>query len=214
MGIVIDLILVAILISSIALGYKKGLVGVIFNICAFFVAIVATIVLYKPVSNFIINNTEIDDKIRNTIMEKYGATETEDSTSKASGIASFIENTIQKAENQTRQEAVESLANEISIKAVQVAVALSLFIVIRILLIFLRFITESIAELPILRQFNGAGGAIYGALRGILIIYILVNILYLVVSINQNGKIQEAIDNSHVTKYLYEHNLIINSIDF
>ena len=51
-------------------GYKKGLIGVAFNLCAFLVAIIVTWILYNPVTNLVINNTEIDDGIKNAIIEK------------------------------------------------------------------------------------------------------------------------------------------------
>ena len=62
MGLLMDIVLVAILVLNIIIGYKKGLINVIFNICAFLLAIVITIILYKPVSNIIIENTTIDAK--------------------------------------------------------------------------------------------------------------------------------------------------------
>ena len=198
MGIVIDVVTIAILILSVWLGYKKGLVNVIFNIFAFIVAIIATLILYKPVSNIIINNTQIDDNIKNAIIEKYGVEDVDETEKESTGLSSFIEGTIEKAMNETKQETVEDLAEEISLKVVQVVTGIILFIVIRVILICLRFLTASLAEFPIIKQFNEVGGAI----------------LYLVVVINQNGKIQEAVDNSYITKYLYEHNLIINTIDF
>ena len=68
MGILVDLVVVAILILNIIIGYKKGLVNAIFSICAFLIAIAATFILYKPVSNIIINNTEIEQKIKEVII--------------------------------------------------------------------------------------------------------------------------------------------------
>ena len=68
MGILIDIILILILVLNIVLGYKRGLINVIFSICAFFIAIILTLILFKPISNLIINNTEIDNKIREVII--------------------------------------------------------------------------------------------------------------------------------------------------
>ena len=44
--------------------YYCYLINVIFNICAFLLAIVITIILYKPVSNIIIENTNIKENIK------------------------------------------------------------------------------------------------------------------------------------------------------
>ena len=52
MGIVLDIILLAILVLSLFFGYKKGLISV-FNLCAFLVAIIITWILYTPVTNLI-----------------------------------------------------------------------------------------------------------------------------------------------------------------
>ena len=61
MAIIIDLIIVAILALSIFLGYKKGLAKNIIKIISFLVAIIIAILFFKPVSNFIIEKTEIDE---------------------------------------------------------------------------------------------------------------------------------------------------------
>ena len=64
---IFDLIVIAILALSIFLGYKQGLIGVIFKIVAFIIAILITLILYKPVASLIIENTTWDDKIEATI---------------------------------------------------------------------------------------------------------------------------------------------------
>ena len=45
MGLVIDGVVIAIFILSIFIGYKKGLINVIFNILAFFIAIIIALIL-------------------------------------------------------------------------------------------------------------------------------------------------------------------------
>ena len=57
MGIIVDIVVVTILLLNIVIGYKKGLVNVIFNIFAFLIAIIITLIIYKPVSEIIIRNT-------------------------------------------------------------------------------------------------------------------------------------------------------------
>ena len=69
MGILIDIVIILILILNIISGYKKGLVNVIFNVFAFFAAIVITFILYKPISNMIIENTNIKETIKLKIID-------------------------------------------------------------------------------------------------------------------------------------------------
>ena len=64
---VADLIIIAVFILCIFLGYKKGLIKVGVRIISFFAALVIALVLYTPISNYIIENTEIVTSIKNTI---------------------------------------------------------------------------------------------------------------------------------------------------
>ena len=69
MGIIIDIILIAIVLLSAFLGYKKGLVKLGAKLFAGIIAIILTIIVYKPVSGMIIKNTNIDENIKNSIIQ-------------------------------------------------------------------------------------------------------------------------------------------------
>ena len=200
MGIILDLILIAIFALSIFLGYKKGLIGVVFGLCAFLVSIVLTFILYIPITNAVINNTDFDEKIEEFIIENGTSEENEH------------DNAIDGYISETTNELVESTARQIAEKVVFLAVAVVLFIVIRIALIFIKFFVEAIASLPIIKQVNQLGGIVYGVIRGILVIYIILAIMFLIVSINGNNSIMTTIDSSILTKILYSNNIILNLI--
>ena len=212
MGIVIDIVVIAILVLNIIIGYKKGLINVVFNILAFFIAIIITFILYKPVSNFIINNTEIDDKIKQTIIEnsKKEYNSDNEKTESSNIIQKYVENSIKNAEEEAKEKTIELVANTISIRGVEILTGILLFIVTRLILIVLGFITKFVANLPLIKQFNEIGGVLYGLLKGLLIIYIILTIMFFVVSINQKGIISETIENSYITKILYDNNIIVN----
>lgn len=206
MGIVIDIIILAIFLLSVIMGYKKGLVNVIFNVFAFILALVITFILYKPVTSLVINNTQIDESITQTIIEK-GTIDSNDS--KQEGIfEAYIGNYAIETANNT----VESLAKTVAENTVSVIVMIALFIVSRIIVILLKFLFNSIAELPIIKQFNKAGGLVYGIIRGIVIIYVILAIIFFIVSVNNNVTITNMIDSSIITKILYANNIILNII--
>ena len=191
MGIVLDLIIVLLLVINIIIGYKKGLVEVVFNICAFIIALVVALILYKPVSNIVIKNTNIYGKIRETIVNNNNEEE---------------QSIVKDVQNKTK----EQLADVISIKAVNIIVAIVLFIIARILL---KTVLEGIAELPIIKQFNQIGGIGYGILKGFLLIYILVTLLFFVNAIVGNNKVSAVVEESFITKVLYENNIIVKKLD-
>ena len=178
------------------------------------IAIIVTLILYKPVSNIIINNTQIDDKIREVIIHNNTKEETDEQTEEQQeepvGIQKYIAKQMEKTASDSKEYAIEAVADTISIEAVQILTAIILFIAIRIIIVFLKFLTNSIANLPIIKQFNELGGVLYGLIKGLIIIYVILTILFFVVSINGNGIISNAIENSYITKFLYENNIIVN----
>lgn len=215
MGIILDIVLLAIFALSVFVGYKKGLIGVVFNLCAFLVSLVLTWILFTPVSNMIIKNTQIDDNIKNVIIEK-GVIVVEnndkENENEDNQINKYIQEYVSKPIKNTANNAVEETATIISQKVVAIGVAIGLFIVIRIVLIFLKFIAEGIANLPIIKQCNKAGGTLYGVIRGLFIVYIVLAILFFIMSINNAGVIADTINSSIISKYLYTHNIILDLI--
>lgn len=206
MGIIIDIILLGILALTIFIGYKRGLVKVIFKIFAFLVALIITIALYKPVTNLVINNTEIDEKIASIIIEN-GTVEKEKTTENKT-LDSYIENT----KNDLQNDIVNSAAGTLSINLVSIIVVIALFIIVRIALMLVGFLADSLAELPIVKQFNEAGGIAYGVLQGIVIITVILTITYFIVTTTQNSSITNIIDSSYITKFIYYNNPIIKLI--
>ena len=207
MGIILDIIIVLVFLASAFMGYKKGLVNVIFNVLAFIIALIITFIFYKPVTGLVINNTELDEKIASILVEKgtISNEQTEENKENSSYIEKYVKNmAIDKANN-----VVEDASITVSKNIVGVIVILGLFIVSRIALILLKFIFNSVAELPIIKQFNEIGGLLYGALRGIIIIFIVLAILFFIVSINNNQTITKLIDTSIITKIIYVNNVIL-----
>lgn len=207
MGIILDIIIVGILVVSTIIGLKRGLINVIFNLCAFLVALIITIALYKPVTNFVIDNTEFDNKIESIILEK-GITEEGETSTEDSVIDKYVSQSI----TNTKNDIVESTSTVIAQKVIGIIVAIALFIVVRILLILTKALFNGIASLPIIKQLNGLGGLVYGVLMGIIIIYVVLAILFFIVSVNNTGTIANAINASYIARILYSNNIILNII--
>ena len=209
MGIVIDIILVLIVALSAFLGYKKGLVELGAKLFAGIIAIVITLIIYKPVGNIVIKNTSIDEKIENTILEK--TTNVIDENSKISD-NKYIQDASDNAVSQVKEEVLPEQARNIAVNIVYVATALILFIVSKIVLSIVISLANAVASLPILKQFNEVGGILYGIVKALLIVYVILAIAFFVVYITGNTAISEAISGSYITKFFYEHNLILKII--
>ena len=213
MGILIDIILIAILIISAFLGYKKGLIKLAVKLFAFVIAVVVTLVLYKPVSNLIIEKTELDDNIKNVIIEN-GTQEIEENNGeiKEDGFMAYMQDYVGDTIAEAQNDIVTSVAEVVSVKAINLIAIIGIFVVTRVALILLTLISDLITKLPIIKQFNKLGGTVYGVLRGLLIVYFVLAIAFLIVSATGNNAIISAIDGSIVTKFMYTNNILLNII--
>lgn len=212
MGIILDIILIAIMAISILFGYKRGLIKVAVKLCAFLIAVIVTLVFFKPVSNIIINNTKLDENIENIIIEN-GTKELEEGNEEEQknlldNMQEYVDNTVTQAQN----EIVESAAKEISIRLINILAIIGLFIITRLILIALVLISDLITNIPVIKQFNKLGGIIYGIIRGLLLIYVMLAIAFLIVSMTANSNILSAIEGSILTKFMYGNNILLNII--
>ena len=66
-GTIIDIIIVALAVCTTYMGYRKGLSSVLYKIISFVISLIIVFILYQPVSNTIISNTQIDENIAKTI---------------------------------------------------------------------------------------------------------------------------------------------------
>lgn len=206
MSIIFDVIVIAIIALCTFIGYKQGLVKSAIKILSFFIAIIVAFVLYKPVSMLIINKTSIDDSIKNTMIEKIkpdGIEQDEEISLDQSTPLSILDN----ATNTT----IEEIADAFTIKLIETGALLVIFIAVKIALKFVTALTDLITKLPILKQVNKTGGIAYGIIKGVIIVYTILAVVYLVAPL-LNKSVSENIDKSYITKTLYNNNIILKII--
>ncbi len=217
MEIIFDIILIAIILLNVIICYKKGLVKLAVGLIAVLASIIIAMLLYKPVSNVIIENTEIDENIKSTIISNFTKdteSEVEDTSTEKTddGFMKYIEKYVDDTVNKTKNEIVIEASEVISVKVINVCAFIGIFIIARLLMILLTFIADIIMSLPILKQFNEIGGILYGAVKALLIIYIILAIMFFIVYITGNSAISDAITSSYITKLFYNNNLLLNII--
>lgn len=218
MGIIIDIIVILIIALSVFLGYRKGLIALAVKLFAVIIALITTLILYKPISALIINNTNLDENIQNVIMEKANNQEETNNTSsnKETANTNSKNETTQATESQEGNIVEQSLeekilpevARELSINIINIGVIIILYFVIKIALHFITAIANIVAKIPIIKQFNKIGGIIYGLLRGLLLIYVILLIISFAGEINPENKLHNQINQSLLTKEMYQNNIL------
>ena len=204
-GLIADIIIVAIIALSAFIGYKQGLVKVAIKIASFFIAIIIALILYKPVSNIIINNTQIDDNIQNSIIEKI----TPEGLTKEDKVTSEVNLTTKIVD--TTNNSIENIANQFTVKLIEIVVLLLIYIIAKIILKFITALADLIAKLPILKQFNETGGLIYGLIKGTVIVFIVLGILLLCEPLI-GTTVSDILQTSIIAKIIYNNNILINII--
>lgn len=210
MGIILDIILVAIIAINVFICYKKGLVKLAVGLIAVLVSVILAVLLYKPVSNIIINNTELDEKIKSAITENFVNEEETTEETEDNGFMKYIEKYVEDPVNKTKNEIVIEASGVIATKLIDIIAMVSIFIVARLVLILLTFVTDMITSLPILKQFNELGGILYGLIKALLIIYVLLAIAFFIVYTTGSTGLADAIANSFITKFFYNNNLLLS----
>lgn len=217
MSIIIDLIIVGILVLCILLGYKKGLTKCVIKILSFVIAIIIAAILFKPVSNFVIDNTQIDESIESSILNLVKEDIEEDGKVKEdsnlpNAMVEYINKTVTDAVETTKTTIVQEVAKQLSTTTINIGVAILLFILVRIALAFISGLSSIITDLPIIKQFDKAGGIIYGILKGLIIIFVIFALISFISPLIEQTGIIQAINKSFIGGSLYNNNIILKMI--
>lgn len=111
-----DIILIAVMAICIFMGYSRGLIKVAVRIIGFFAALVIALIFYTPVSNYIINNTNIaeslEEVISSTIYNKEQNEEQTNTTDLMGSIDNYTEN--------MKEEGATYIAENVAISIIKV----------------------------------------------------------------------------------------------
>ena len=197
MGILFDLGILLIIFISTIIGYKVGFIKVAFRLLSFILALVIALVLYKPISNLIIDHTSIPHKIETQISSRLSS---EDKSS--------TDNIVSNYYNNVKNYSTNVMAHNISITIVNISSVLLVFIITRFLLFFLKFSTDLIAKLPLIKKFNHIGGFIYGIIAGFFIVYFIFTVITLLAPLIDLSKFLNLINSSIIGNIMYNNNII------
>lgn len=199
---IVDIVIIAILVFAAFLGYKKGLVNTIFSVVAFLISIILSFILYTPVSNFINNHTQLNQKIETIVTEKLQTEESDDNT--------YNTNIIKNMENSAKEVAIKETAKQVAMLGINLLSIICVYLVSRAILILLKSVINGIASLPVIKQFNEIGGLIAGLAKGLVLIYLVFAIVILLSDMFDFSGFVSLIDKSLLGKVFFDNNVIIN----
>ena len=218
-GILVDLVIISILISNAYWGYRRGLVAVLFKVLVFVVSLLIVFLLYKPVSNSIIENTQLDEWLSNAIRSNLEGTTLNDgnlleptesnfSVAVVEMINSFVTEALELAE----VDPVGYVSVQLAYFMIRVGTMLLLFMISRFFLLFIIFAAELIGNLPFIKLFNKSGGLVYGIVKGFLTIYLILAVFSIISPLISSWGVISAIEDSTLGKKMYNDNFIVNLV--
>lgn len=222
----VDMIIIIILAVSGLKGLSRGFIVSLFNLLSFFMAIYIAKLYYPAVVGYIYNNTLIDEKIQefiyNRVLSVIGSSNTGDNTNFL--IESFrLPESISKSLNEGLElqmgfdRAIDAaelfLAEKLTYLFITIISIITIFLLIRSILLILVNVLDLIAKLPVINFFNRAAGLAFGLIKGVLAVFIIFTILTPVISMYPKGFIAQGTLNSVLGNYFYTHNFIINYLN-
>lgn len=226
---IVDLIVLLIIALAALLGYKRGFVKTSFRMLSFIIAIVLSLLLYKPVATYIKENTNVSEWIVQAIAnndsdqslnenEEIITDEMPEEKENVINSTEKIENTLANLPqnikeyigvNETINQAKDQIALKIADTIINVMSLVCVYLIVKILLMIVCFILDGIMQIPLLKQINEVLGLILGLILGIIQVYTILAIITFLSSFIQMPELIAYIKSSLITSVLFEYNLII-----
>ncbi len=194
-----DIVVSVIIIAAYVIGSRRGLVKTVWNAVSWIAAVAAVFLLIQPAVE-VVQKTPIADnlnaKIYTMMQEK-----PEESIQRESAMPKFM------TENTDIIDSIsEKTAEDITALALKIAVGLSLFIIMKIVLLILFAVINAISKLPFVNSTNKLLGGLLGVINIMFVIYALCAAITLM---TDNEEILGIINSSYVIKYFYDNNILM-----
>ena len=207
-------------------GYRKGFFKSAASAIGIVLAVLLTAILYPGVNKLLCQYTVLDDVIEQKIIEKFELPE-ETKTATRNEEIDTIENLdlpdnvkgwlIANCNGETFLESgVDNVCSYIakSLTAmVMRGISYVLTLLVLLLLLHILIMVLDVANyIPIVKSINKAGGAIFGAGQGILIVWIFMGIVTLLSTFSWAYQVMQMIDESPLLAWLYKKDIFLKII--
>lgn len=201
----LDIVIAVIFVLSTAHGYRKGFVRTFIHTAGWLLAIILGFAWYPRVEAFLIENTNL----YNIVNEKIQGRVTEQGTSIVDPVSDNIP-TILKGVIDTAEDAVTSvLTDGLSGFLFHMISFLAIVIFIRLIFLLISSLLSKKHHDGLIGFIDGFLGLLAGALKGIILIFILLALMVPAISLYSGDFLVNGLAESRVAYTLYDNNLIL-----
>ena len=240
MGIIVDIVIVAIIALSAYLAYKKGLIGTLFSLLGTVIAIVLAVNLCGTVSGFI-DTKYVNPAVKTSIIKAVDASvvgenyeqitvNADEFRAKLEQMPQSLKSILDMAGISSEQvvknvqsgidleKIIDDIASPISITISRVIALVGLFVIFFVALrVVTKLLTAVFSLLPVGKKLNAFGGLVFGILRGILIAFVIATFFGAVskgVDPDSNNIFsKKTIESTYILKTIEDFNPITSAID-
>lgn len=206
-----------------ALGYKRGLVKMLFSLVSFFLIMLLVGMVTPVISGFLQEKTNLPDTISKKCAEvvqewnQNGDAFSENGRLQLIDTYQFPDSIKQYLKEDSGISALETdftsyVSDRLSVVIVDlIAYAIS-FLVLWIVFRIIAEVLNLVTRLPVLNSLNRFGGVAAGCLQGVLIIWIFFLVVTVCCTSDWGRKCMEMISDSRILTYIYDKNLVLRFI--
>lgn len=215
------LILVILIFAlSAYIGLKRGLVRTVFSLFSTVVVILVGTVISPLISNALINNDKVFNKVAGNIEIAIRNYRENTSSGKTDRYENFLKkfgskkrsNKISTSQGKSNDKINKLLSKNLAKIVINSATFIVIYIGLRLILVFIGSTLNIVSRLPILNELNRLGGAAVGLAKGLLIIWLIFTVM--LIFINQ-PLVQEGLQQINKSKFLtllFKYNILKNVI--
>ncbi|MFZ7119731.1 MAG: CvpA family protein [Eubacteriaceae bacterium] len=204
----IDILMIVVFIFFIVVGLKRGLVLTLTSLISFIASLVVANMFYKGLSEYIIKNTQMDEKICSFLSSTLqGDKSTEVSSiigsSEVTNLPQGAQGYIEQFINNTVIDLSSNISSSIAYIIVHIVSFVLIFLAVKILLSIIAHMFDMLSKLPVINFINKTGGGIIGLLEGAIINVIIISIIYSIALFGDIEVLVNSINNSVIAPYFY-----------
>ncbi|MBE5936341.1 MAG: hypothetical protein E7262_11280 [Lachnospiraceae bacterium] len=220
----LTIIVVVLFITNIYTAHKKGFIKTLFDTAIIVVAVLLTTVFAPFIAGQISNNEEIYDAVSTQVQmfvkeNKYVNDDEEqeqfiDEMTLPGGIKDYLKkhNTVKVYEENNIESFSEYIVFGLTTIVINILSYIIIFIVIRIGIMVITYVVDLISKLPIIEEFDGMGGVLIGAVKGVIEIWILLLVITLIANTKLGISAMECISGNFLLEMLYNNNILLQII--
>ena len=218
------IVVIALFGTNVYTSHKRGFIKTLFDTLTIVLAVLLTTVCAPFIASMISANEEIYGAIAHSVDMFVKDDESIDSDEEQneyiddmklpSKIKVYLRehNTLEVYEERGLDSFTDYITDSLSMMVINVISYVAIFIIIRIGLIVITSLVDLISKMPAIQEFDGVGGILMGAVKGLIEIWILFLVITLVASTKIGASAMECISENFLLDMLYTNNALLQII--